>query len=135
MVTSALEGARYRRERLEVMQSKRLSSASTTPATPATPDAGTVRSGTKRNLKEGNPTSASATASSAVKGDEKVTPDPKHVRVECGPTPKELFASPREAESAEGSGLPKEFFKITSHDQRNNFAQPNVLYLDLTMVV
>ena len=90
VVASALDGARHRRDRLAVMQGLALS----TPTTPATPDTGRV--GAKRNLKkDADPASASTTTSSAAKCDvEKVTPDPKHVRVSTAPTPKELFASP-----------------------------------------
>ena len=86
VVGAALDGARHRRERLVAMQGMALS-------TPATPDTG--RAGLKRNLKtDVNPSSASTAASSTAKGDvEKVTPDPKHVRVSTAPTPKELFAS------------------------------------------
>jgi hypothetical protein len=96
VVGAALDGARHRRERLVAMQGMALS-------TPATPDTG--RAGLKRNLKtDVNPSSASTAASSTAKGDvEKVTPDPKHVRVSTAPTPKELFASPGD-QGGEGLG-------------------------------
>ena len=109
VVSSALAGAQYRRERLEQMRGMSSSSSSRS-STPATPDALSTRSGVKRNLKgDGNPTSASTSASSSTVKEmvEKVTPDPKHVRVDVAPTPKQLFASPGQDETHGGSGLAK----------------------------
>ena len=109
VVASALDGARYRRERLEQMRGLS-SSASSRSSTPATPDSMSTRSSVKRNLKgDGNPPSASTAASSSTGKDmvEKVTPDPKHVRVDVAPTPKQLFASPGENGNHGGCGLAK----------------------------
>ena len=97
MVGQALASAKHRREQLA---GKNLS----TPASSA-------RSGTKRGLKaDDGPSSAATTTASSSKTDnveEKVTPDPKHVRVvaDSVPTPKELFKSPEAMDIEEEGGV------------------------------
>lgn len=77
----AFDAAQHRRERLMGVKSLGL-------ATPPSQ----VRSGSKRNLKGNEPVTVSTASSSSGIGTEKVTPDPKHVRINA-PTPKALFES------------------------------------------
>ena len=84
VVGAALDAAKHRRDRLVTFKDLVL--------TPA-------RVGDKRVLNKGrdhDPSSASTAASSVVPV-EKVTPDPKHLRV--GPSPKTLYFPPADAEN------------------------------------
>lgn len=89
VIAGALDVAKHRRQKLLAELG------------PATPDCGD-RAGVKRKeLKKGDPSSASTTASSTkAVATEKVTPDPKCLRTshENGPSPKTLFASPMDVE-------------------------------------